>query len=164
MLHYLQWSRHKVCIFTSELQDVLNSTFFGAGSSLATSSSNRMLWLHTLLSWLRVPLQEGLSYPIRSLGIRLLGRKVGLEPTTSKDVEPSVLPTELLASRNNNIKHFWLVVSGSSELRKTSTKTISITLIKFLSIWTLFEVHSPYLICPIPWMSGKSRLSSRKKW
>ena len=80
-----------------------------------------MLWLHTLLSWLRVPLQEGLSYPIQSLGIRLLGRKVGLEPTTSKDVEPSVLPTELLASGNNNIKHFWLVVSGSSELQKTST-------------------------------------------
>ena len=72
-------------------------------------------------SWLRVPLQEGLSYPIQSLGIRLLGRKVGLEPTTSNDVEPSVLPTELLASRNNNIKHFWLVVSGSSELQKTST-------------------------------------------
>ena len=95
--------------------------FFGAGSSLATSSSNRMLWLHTLLSGLRVPLQEGLSYPIQSLGIRLLGRKVGLEPTTSKDGEPSVLPTELLASRNNNIKHFWLVVSGSSELQKTST-------------------------------------------
>lgn len=39
--------------------------------------------------WLRVPLQEGLSYPIQSLGIRLLGRKVGLEPTTSKDGEPS---------------------------------------------------------------------------
>lgn len=38
---------------------------------------------------LRVPLQEGLSYPIQSLGIRLLGRKVGLEPTTSKDGEPS---------------------------------------------------------------------------
>ena len=72
-------------------------------------------------SWLRVPLKEGLSYPIQSLGIRLLGRKVGLEPTTSKDVEPSILPTELLASRNNNIKHFWLVVSGSSELQKTST-------------------------------------------
>ena len=72
-------------------------------------------------SWLRVPLQEGLSYPIQSLGIRLLGRKVGLEPTTSKDWEPSVLPTELLASGNNNIKHFWLVVSGSSELQKTST-------------------------------------------
>ena len=71
--------------------------------------------------WLRVPLQEGLSYPIQSLGIRLLGRKVGLEPTTSKDVEPSILPTELLASGNNNIKHFWLVVSGSSELQKTST-------------------------------------------
>lgn len=32
-----------------------------------------------------------------------------------------ILPTELLASRNNNIKHFWLVVSGSSELQKTST-------------------------------------------
>ena len=47
---------------------------------------------------LRVPLQEGLSYPIQSLGIRLLGRKVGLEPTTSKDGEPSILPTELLAS------------------------------------------------------------------
>ena len=47
-------------------------------------------------SWLRVPLQEGLSYPIQSLGIRLLGRKVGLEPTTSKDGEPSVLPLNYL--------------------------------------------------------------------
>lgn len=76
--------------------------------------------------WLRVPLQEGLSYPIRSLGIRLLGRKVGLEPTTSKDGEPSILPTELLASITTITKHFWLVVSGSSELQKTSTITNNI--------------------------------------
>ena len=81
-----------------------------------------MLWLHTLLSWLRVPLQEGLSYPIQSLGIRLLGRKVGLEPTTSKDGEPSVLPTELLASMNNYKTIQDIVVGGSSELQKTSTE------------------------------------------
>ena len=76
--------------------------------------------------WLRVPLQEGLSYPIQSLGIRLLGRKVGLEPTTSKDGEPSILPTELLASKNNYKTIQDIVVGGSSELQKTSTEMILI--------------------------------------
>ena len=49
LCYLLQGSRHQACFFTSELQDVPNSTCFGAGNSLATSSSNRMLWLHTLL-------------------------------------------------------------------------------------------------------------------
>ena len=47
-----------------------------------------------------------------------LGRKVGLEPTTSKDGEPSVLPTELLASKNNYKTIQDIVVGGSSGLQK----------------------------------------------
>ena len=49
LCYLLQGSRHQACFFTSELQDVPNSTCCGVGNSLATSSSNRMLWLHTLL-------------------------------------------------------------------------------------------------------------------
>ena len=46
---------------------------------------------------------------------RALERKVGLEPTTSKDEEPSVLPTELLASKNNYKTIQDIAVGGSSE-------------------------------------------------
>ena len=120
LCYLLQGSRHQACFFTSELQDVPNSTYCGVGNSPATSSSNRMLWLHTLL--LATSTSQGRFILSETMPrYRAFGRKVGLEPTTSKDMEPSILPTELLASRNNNIKHFWLVVSGSSELQKTST-------------------------------------------
>lgn len=66
----LQGSRHQACFFTSELQDVPNSTCCGIGNSPATSSSNRMLWLHTLLLTTST-FKEGLSYPKQCLGIGL---------------------------------------------------------------------------------------------
>lgn len=62
-------------------------------------------------------------YPIRNnASVSGFGRKVGLEPTTSKDGEPSVLPTELLASKNNYKTIQDIVVGGSSGLQKTSTE------------------------------------------
>ena len=91
------------------------------GISLATSSSNRMLWLHTLL--LTTSTSQGRFILSETMPrYRALGRKVGLEPTTSKDGEPSVLPTELLASKNNYKTIQDIVVGGSSELQKTSTE------------------------------------------
>lgn len=116
----LQGSRHQVCFFTSELQDVPNSTCCGVGNSPATSSSNRMLWLHTLL--LTTSTSQGRFILSETMPrYRALGLKVGLEPTTSKDGEPSVLPTELLASKNNYKTIQDIAVGGSSELQKTST-------------------------------------------
>ena len=84
---------------------------------------------------------------------RALGRKVGLEPTTSKDGEPSVLPTELLASKNNYKTIQDIVVGGSSELQKTSTEMRQINNELDIFLWT-FEVHPP--CCYLP--------HSLKKW
>ena len=115
LCYLLQGSRHQACFFTSELQDVLNSTCCGVGNSPATSSSNRMLWLHTLL--LTTSTSQGRFILSETMPrYRALGRKVGLEPTTSKDGEPSVLPTELLASKNNYKTIQDIVVGGSSEV------------------------------------------------
>ena len=120
LCYLLQGSRHQACFFTSELQDVPNSTY-SVGNSLATSSSNRMLWLHTLL--LTTSTSQGRFILSETMPrYRALGRKVGLEPTTSKDGEPSVLPTELLASKNNYKTIQDIVVGGSSGLQKTSTE------------------------------------------
>ena len=120
LCYLLQGSRHQACFFTSELQDVPNSTCCGVGNSLATSSSNRMLWLHTLL--LTTSTSQGRFILSETMPrYRAFGRKVGLEPTTSKDGEPSVLPTELLASKNNYKTIQDIVVGGSSGLQKTST-------------------------------------------
>ena len=120
LCYLLQGSRHQACFFTSELQDVPISTY-SVGNSLATSSSNRMLWLHTLL--LATSTSQGRFILSETMPrYRAFGRKVGLEPTTSKDGEPSILPTELLASITTITKHSWLVVSGSSDLQKTSTE------------------------------------------
>ena len=84
LCYLLQGSRHQACFFTSELQDVPNSTCFGVGNSLATSSSNRMLWLHTLL--LATSTSQGRFILSETMPrYRALGRKVGLEPTTLKD-------------------------------------------------------------------------------
>ena len=121
LCYLLQGSRHQACFFTSELQDVPNSTFFGVGNSPATSSSNRMLWLHTLL--LATSTSQGRFILSETMPrYRAFGRKVGLEPTTLKDGEPSILPTELLASKNNYKTIQDIVVGGSSELQKTSTE------------------------------------------
>lgn len=121
LCYLLQGSRHQACFFTIELQDVPNSTCCGVGNSLATSSSNRMLWLHTLL--LTTSTSQGRFILSETMPrYRALGRKVGLEPTTSKDWEPSILPTELLASKNNYKTIQDIVVGGSSGLQKTSTE------------------------------------------
>lgn len=115
LCYLLQGSRHQACFFTSELQDVPNSTCCGVGNSPATSSSNRMLWLHTLL--LTTSTSQGRFILSETMPrYRALGRKVGLEPTTSKDGEPSILPTELLASKNNYKTIQDIVVGGSSEV------------------------------------------------
>lgn len=79
-----------------------------------------MLWLHTLLLTTSTSQGRFILSDMKPWN-RALGRKVGLEPTTSKDGEPSVLPTELLAPKNNYKTIQDIVVGGSSELQKTST-------------------------------------------
>jgi hypothetical protein len=79
-----------------------------------------MLWLHTLL--LTTSTSQGRFILSETMPrYRALGRKVGLEPTTSKDGEPSILPTELLASKNYKTIQD-IVLGGSSEVQKTSTE------------------------------------------
>ena len=72
--------------------------------------------------WLRVPLKEGLSYPKQCLGIGLLDARWDSNQRPRRMGEPSVLPTELLASKNNYKTIQDIVVGGSSELQKTSTE------------------------------------------
>lgn len=72
-------------------------------------------------SWLRVPLQEGLSYPIQSLGSGYWDARWDSNPRHRRMGNLLFYQLNYLRQKNNNIKHFWLVVSGSSELRKTST-------------------------------------------
>lgn len=74
-----------------------------------------MLWLHTLL--LTTSTSQGRFILSDTMPrYRALGRNVGLEPTTSKDGESSILPTELLASKNNYKTIQDIVVGGSSEV------------------------------------------------
>lgn len=106
-------------------------------------------------------------YPIRyeALESGFWDARWDLNPRHMKAMNLPALTIWATCVNNNFTKHSWLVVSGSSELQKTSTITNNINNANYIFylLWTLFEVHSPYIICPIPWMSGKSHLSLRKK-
>lgn len=124
-----------------------------------------MLWLHTLLLAASTSLGRFILSDTKPWN-QAVGTQGG---TRTHDIEGwgtlLLWPSELLASITTITKHSWLVVSGSSELQKTSTITNNINNANYIFylLWTLFEVHSPYIICPIPWMSGKSHFSLRKK-
>lgn len=114
LCYLLQGSRHQACFFTSELQDVPNSTFFCVGNSPATSSSNRMLWLHTLL--LATSTSQGRFILSETMPrYRALGRKVGLEPTILKDGNLLFYQLNYLRQRTTTKQYrilWWVEVVG----------------------------------------------------
>lgn len=148
-----KWVTASALLHHRQLQDVPNSTY-GAGISLATSSSNRVLWLHTLLlaastSLGRFVLSETTPRH-RAWGAWWDSNPRHLKAWNILRVLPLNYMRLFILNLNNYLKHFWLVVGGSSGLQKTSTEIMHQinNVIKYLNFYELFEVHPPCLYSP----------------